>query len=159
MRKNNKTSQSHSSSESEVLLLDAGLLKDGLLALDFWDVVMEVLRSSKITESPTHAAARKCSRNKTSSPKQMENRDVEQLSHKNRVTTNAIFSRRVYQLYISEDDEDVIKIIINSRSPTMRHVSRNHRVALDWLFDRFKLKLDPKIPIKYVDTRTNSRTC
>ena len=33
----------------------------------------------------------------------------------------------------------------------MRHVSRTHRVALDWLFDR--IKLDPKIPIKYIDTK------
>ena len=33
----------------------------------------------------------------------------------------------------------------------MRHVSRTHRVALDWLFDR--IKLDPKIQIKYIDTK------
>ena len=33
----------------------------------------------------------------------------------------------------------VIKMIIEGRSPTMRHVSRTHRVALDWLFDRFNL--------------------
>ena len=33
----------------------------------------------------------------------------------------------------------------------MRHVSRNHRVALDWLFDR--INLDPKTQIKYVDTQ------
>ena len=41
-------------------------------------------------------------------------------------------------------------MIIKGRSPTMRHVSRNHREALDWLFDR--INLDPKIQIKYVDT-------
>ena len=33
----------------------------------------------------------------------------------------------------------------------MRHVSRTHRVALDWLIDR--INLDPKIQIKYIDTR------
>ena len=33
----------------------------------------------------------------------------------------------------------------------MRHVSRTHRVALDWLFDR--INLDPKIHIKYIDTK------
>ena len=33
----------------------------------------------------------------------------------------------------------------------MRHVSRTHRVALDLLFDR--INLDPKIQIKYVDTK------
>ena len=33
----------------------------------------------------------------------------------------------------------------------MRHVSRPHRVALDWLFDR--INLDSKIQIKYIDTK------
>ena len=33
----------------------------------------------------------------------------------------------------------------------MRHVSRTHRVALDWLFDR--INLDPKIQIKCIDTK------
>ena len=50
-----------------------------------------------------------------------------------------------------EDNEAVIKMIIKGRSPTMRHVSRIHRVALDWLFDR--INLDPKIQIKYIDTK------
>ena len=50
-----------------------------------------------------------------------------------------------------EDNEAVIKMIIKGRSPTMRHVSRTHRVALDWLFDR--IDLDPKIQIKYIDTK------
>ena len=47
-----------------------------------------------------------------------------------------------------------MKLIIKGRSPTMRHVSRTHRVAFDWLFDR--INLDPKIQIKYIDT--NSQT-
>ena len=50
-----------------------------------------------------------------------------------------------------EDNEAVIKMIIKGRSPTMRHVSRTHRVALDGLFDR--INLEPKIQIKYIDTK------
>ena len=50
-----------------------------------------------------------------------------------------------------EDNEAVIKMIIKGRSPTKRHVSRTHRVALDWLFDR--INLDSKIQIKYIDTK------
>ena len=42
-------------------------------------------------------------------------------------------------------------MITKGRSPTMTHVSRNHRVALDWLFDR--INLDPKIQIHYIDTK------
>ena len=45
-------------------------------------------------------------------------------------------------LYVFEDNEAVIKMIMKGRSLTMRHVSRTHRVALDWLFDR--IDLDPK---------------
>ena len=37
----------------------------------------------------------------------------------------------------------MIKMIIKGRRPTMRHASRTHRVALDWLFDI--IYLDPKI--------------
>ena len=33
----------------------------------------------------------------------------------------------------------------------MRHVSKTHRVALDWLFDR--INLDSKIQIRYIDTK------
>ena len=42
-----QTSVSHGSTESEIISLDAGLRMDGLLALDLWDIVIEVLRSTK----------------------------------------------------------------------------------------------------------------
>ena len=54
-------------------------------------------------------------------------------------------------LYVIEDSEAVIKMIIKVRNRTMRHVSRTHRVALDWLFDR--INQDTKIQIKYIDTK------
>ena len=67
------------------------------------------------------------------------------------IPSNVQSSRQEALLYIFEDNEAVIKMIIKGRSPTMRHVSRTHRVALDWLFDR--INLDPKIQIKYIDTK------
>ena len=54
-------------------------------------------------------------------------------------------------LYVFEDNEAAIKMTIKGRSPTMRRVSRTHRVALDWLLVR--INLDPKIQIKYIDTK------
>ena len=60
------------------------------------------------------------------------------------VPSNVQSARQEALLYVFEDNEAVIKMIIKGRSPTMRHVSRTHRVALDWLFDR--INLDPKIP-------------
>ena len=44
-----QTSVSHSSTESEIISLDAGLRMDGLPALDHWDMVIEVLRSTNNT--------------------------------------------------------------------------------------------------------------
>ena len=45
----------------------------------------------------------------------------------------------------------MIRMTTNGRSPTMRHVSRYNRVALDWLFDR--MNLNSKIQIRYSDTK------
>ena len=60
------------------------------------------------------------------------------------VPSNVQSSHQEAVLYVFEDNEAVIKRIIKGRSSSMRHVSRTHRVALDWLFDR--INLDPKNP-------------
>ena len=67
------------------------------------------------------------------------------------VPSNVQSSRQEALFYVFEDNEAVIKMIIKGRSPTVRHVSRTHRVPLDWLFDR--INLDPKNQIKYIDTK------
>ena len=54
-------------------------------------------------------------------------------------------------LYVFEDNKAVIKMIIKGPSPTMRHVSRTHRVALDWLLER--IIFESKIQIRYIDTK------
>ena len=41
-----RTSVSHSSTEAEIISLDAGLRMDGIPALDLWDLVIEVFHSS-----------------------------------------------------------------------------------------------------------------
>ena len=67
------------------------------------------------------------------------------------VPSNVQSARQEALLNVFEDNEAVIKMIIKGRSPTMRHISRTHRVALDWLFDR--INLDSKTQIKYIDTK------
>ena len=73
------------------------------------------------------------------------------LNNVDRVPSNVQFSHQEALLYVFEDNEAVIKMIIKGRSPTMRHVSRTPRVALDWLFDR--INLDPRIHVKCIDTK------
>ena len=67
------------------------------------------------------------------------------------IPSNVQSARQEALLYVFEDNVAVIKMIMKGRSPTMRHVSRTHRVALDWLFDR--INLDPKIQVRYIDTK------
>ena len=65
------------------------------------------------------------------------------------IPPNTTHSDPSVMLYVF-DNEAVIKMIIKSRSLKMRHVSRTHSAALDWLFDR--IHLDPKIQIRF-DTK------
>ena len=67
------------------------------------------------------------------------------------ISSNVNSSRQEALFYVCEDNETVIKMLIKGRSPTMRHVSRTHRVPLDWLFHR--INLNPQIQIKYIDTK------
>ena len=76
---------------------------------------------------------------------------IDDLDNVDFISSNVKSSHQEALLCVFEDNEAVIKMIIKGRSPTMRHVSRTHRVALDSLFDR--INLDPKIQIKYIDTK------
>ena len=139
-----QTAVSHSSTESEIISSDAGMRLDGLPALDLCDLIVSVFGSvtqtSDRTVRPVDTERRQKSRGM-----------FNVLNNVDRVPSNVQSSRQEALLHVFEDNEAVIKMIIKGRSRTMRHVSRTHRVALDWLFDR--INLDPKIQIKYIDTK------
>ena len=82
------------------------------------------------TRKPTQACTRETDAETQSTPKikQVLDQNVD-LSNVDQVPSNAHLSEKESQLYIFEDNEAVIKMIIKGRSPTMRHVSRAHRVA------------------------------
>ena len=154
-----QTSVSNSSTESEIFSLDAGLRMDGIPALDLCEMVIEALRSMNNTARQGRLAQgdlcgtgeHSINKNKTGTSTETRKREIERFSNVDYVPTSTHTSQSESQLYIFDDNEAVIKMIIKGRSPTMRHVSRTHRVALDWLFDR--LNLEPQIQIKYVDTK------
>ena len=128
-----QTSVSHSSTESEIISLDAGLRLDGILALDLWDLIVSVFGSVSQISDRTGRPDNDVHKHHKSQKRinEMENIDS--------VPSNVQSSRQEALLYVFEDNEAVIKMIVKGRSPTMRHVSRTHRVALDWLFDRINL--------------------
>ena len=125
-----QTSVSHSSTESEIISLDTGLRLDGLPALELWDLLVSVFGSVSQISDRTGQSVNEVKKHHKSQGEMnvMENIDS--------VPSNVQSSRQEALLYVFEDNEAVIKMIIKGRSPTMRHVSRTHIFALEWLFDR-----------------------
>ena len=116
--------------------------------------MIEVLHSTKDKTQPkrrSHQETGPVLDSKTKAQHVTRKQKVDQLSEVDHAPTNTHSSHNESKLYIFEDNEAAIKMIFKGRSPTMRHVSRTHRVALDSLFDR--IHLEPKIQIKYVDTK------
>ena len=117
------TAVSHSSTESEIISVDTGLRLDGLPALELWDLIVSVLgnvsrvsdRSGK-PENDDHKHHK--SHNKIDAIKDI---DV--------VPSNVQSARQGALLYVFEDKEAVIKMIIKWRSPAMRHASRTQSSA------------------------------
>ena len=116
----------------------------GILALDLWVLIVSVLGNTIQTpERP----GRPVVNDKNQRSQEMTN----VFNRIDCVPSNVQSSHQEALLYVFEDNEAVIKMVIEGRSPRMRHVSRTHRVALDWLIDC--INLDPKIQIKYIDTK------
>ena len=126
--------------------LDTGLRLDGIPAPDFWDLIVAVLHGNTYQSNQergdpytnlVRVQPHKFPKRKKSHGK------INDLDNVDFISSNVHSSHQEALLYIYDDNEAVIKMFIKGRSPTMRHVSRTHRVALDWLFGR--INLDPKI--------------
>ena len=135
----------HSSIEAEMISLDVGLRMDGKPALDLGDLIVTILHGN------TNQSKQVQGNLSTSPTRKKILGKIDDLNNVDYVSSNANPSHQEASLYIFEHNEAVIKMIIKGRSPTMRHVSRTRRVALDWLFDG--INLDPKIQIKHIDTK------
>ena len=118
---------------------------DGLPALELWDLIVSVL--GNVSHVSDRSGKPECDVHKH----HKSHKKIDVMKGIDAVPSNVQSARQEALLYVFEDNEAVIKMIIKGRSPTMRHVSRTHRVALDWLFDR--INLDSKIQIKYIDTK------
>ena len=135
-----QTSVSHSSVESEIISLDAGLRLDGIPTLDLWDLIVEVLGNTNQCHKERSDLLMN-RREVRSTPHTIRKRKQSQgvingLDNVDFTPSNVNSSRQEALLYVFEDNEAVTKMITKGRSPIMRHDSRTHRVALDWLFDR-----------------------
>ena len=103
-----QTSVSHSSTESEIVSLDARLRLDGIPALDFWDQIISVLGNRIQTpERPGRLVIIDKSQRSQGKTNVLNNIDC--------VPSNVQSSRQEALLYVFEDNEAVIKMIIKGR--------------------------------------------
>ena len=123
-----QTDVSHNSTESEIISLDTGLRLDDLLALKIWDLIVSLLGNvSRVSDRPGQPDNDVHKLHKSQ-------KQVDVMEHIDSVPSNVQSARQEALLFVLEDNEAVIKMIIKGRSPTIRHVSRTHRVAHDCLF-------------------------
>ena len=118
---------------------------DGLLALELWDLIVSVLgytsrvsdRSGK-PESDDHKHHK--SHNK-----------IDVMRDIDAVPSNVQSARQEALLYVFEDNEAVIKMIIKRQKSYNETRFQNPQSCFDWLFDR--INLDSKIQRAYIDTK------
>ena len=114
-----QTSVSHSSTESEIISLDAGLRLDGIPALDLWDLIVLVfgytIQTHDRTERPVVCPH-------TNHGRKRSRRVINNLGNFDLVPSNVQFSHQEVLLCVIEDNEAVIKMIFKGRSPTMMNL-------------------------------------
>ena len=113
-----QTAVSQSSAESEIISLDAGLRKDGLPALLFWECVVDTL-SSKLANGDLERHKRE---RVIHSNSHFENFVFESIDH---VPPNLPSSSHSPQLYIFEDNAAVIQIVNQGRRSNIKACHRN----------------------------------
>ena len=133
-----QTAISHSSAEAEIISLDAGLRMEGIPAMVLWDQIMEVLAPQSVRARPLKERAPRTA--------------LESMFDVDSVPPTYPLSSGAIKMVIFEDNESVIKMVVKGRSLAMGHVSRTHRVDLDWLYER--CRVDPSIRIRFVPTKS-----
>ena len=100
-----QTAVSHSSTESEIISLDTGLRLDGLPALELWDLIVSVLgNNSRVSDRSVKLESDDHKQHK--SHNKIDVRDIDA------VPSNVQSARQEALLYVFEDNEAVIKMII-----------------------------------------------
>ena len=106
-----QTAVSHSSTESEIISLDTGLRLDGLPALELWDLIVSVLGNvSRVSDRSGKPESDDHKRHKSQ-------KKIDVMEDIDSVPSNVQSARQEALMYVFEDNEAVIKMIIKGRSP------------------------------------------
>ena len=114
---------SHSSTESEIISLDTGLRLDGLPALELWDLIVSVLgNSSGISDRTVKPESDVHKRHKS-------HNKIDAIQDIDSVPSNVQSACQEALLYVFEDNEAVIIMIMKGRSPTKAESSTRLRLG------------------------------
>ena len=131
-----QVSVSHSSTESEIIWLGAGLRLDVILALELWDLIVSVsgtwLRLQREWERPVI----------TERSQNLKGRSTCWITLIVFLQTSSLRIKKFCCICLMTAKQ-WSRWPVKEWSPTMRHVYRTQGVAFDCLFDR--INLDPKI--------------
>ena len=108
-----QTPVSHSSTESEIISLDAGLSLDGVPALDFWDLTVAVLHGNTNQNNQERSDLRT---NIRAALHKLQKRNkshgmIDDLDNVDLISSNVNSFRQEALLYVFEDNEAVINMI------------------------------------------------
>ena len=109
---------------------------DGLFALDLWDTVIEVLCSTNNNVQPTQTSIQETGatlNSKTKAQKVKRRLKVDQLSDVDYVPTNTHSSHNESQLYIFDDNEALIKMIIKGQKSNDETCAESTELRLIWV--------------------------
>ena len=132
-----QTSVSHSSTEAELISLDAGLRSDGIPALDLWDLIVAVLgktnknrfeqddllKNKREVRSPPH----------TIHTRKQSQRVINDLDNVDFIPSNVQSFHLEALLYVFEDNEAVIKMIIKGKKPDNETCFQNPQSCSWWV--------------------------
>ena len=104
-----QTAVSHSSTESEIISLDTGLRSDGLPALELWDLIVSCLGNvSRVSDRSGKPDNDVHKRHKSQ-------KKIDVMEEIDAVLSNVQSARQEALLYVFEDNEAVIKMIIKGK--------------------------------------------
>jgi hypothetical protein len=140
-----QTATSHSTTEAEIVALDAAIRLEGITTLSLWEEVIEVFcpNAKRLPMKPETNPSVNAARDGSQSV-------LDILKNVDYVPPSIGPPKCLGELLVLEDNDAVIKSIIKTRSPNLRHVARTHRTNLHWLFERFLN--DPGLRIRHVNT-------
>ena len=124
---------SHSTTEAEIIAMDAALRMEGIALLMLLDVMKYVFSPGCVAGLAT---------------RDHQYKDIHPLDY---VPPNFMNIPHVSKLLVFEDNEAVVHQTIKERSPALQHCGRTYRINIDWLFER--IKKDPGVKVRCCPTK------